>query len=35
MPTSPYKGAMIRTCGWFSAGWGDEAHLPEDDLKSM
>ena len=27
-------GAMIRTCGWPSAGWREGAHLPEEDLKS-
>lgn len=25
-------GAIIRTCGWPSAGERDEAHLPEEDL---
>lgn len=25
-------GAMIRTCGWPSAGERDGAHLPEEDL---
>ncbi len=26
-------GAMIRTCGWFSAGGREWAHLPGNDLK--
>jgi len=26
---------MIRTCGWCSARWREEAHLPEGDLKSV
>jgi len=27
------RGAMIRTCGWPSAGERDGAHLPEEDLQ--
>ena len=32
--THKRRGAMIRTCGWPSAGWREGAHLPEEDLKS-
>jgi hypothetical protein len=27
-----HTGAMIRTCGWSSAGEGEGAHFPEEDL---